>query len=308
MLTIIKKFFEFLPDNAPGFIYTKILKPKPVLKLVNWIILKIIPRNIFLSSGKILFLNKKDPVISGAIAMGVYEKFEMSLFSKELGPGMTVIDVGANIGYYTIVAADAVGPAGTVICFEPDLESAEVLKKNIQVNEFKNIKHIGKGLLNRNGTIKFYLSKNNRGDNSICDPGDGQTHTEIETTTLDTVLPADTKINVIKMDIEGSETLALEGMEKSIMRSDNLTIFVEFSPFRIKNIGGSPIEFLQKLMTLGFVLYNINNSNRQLEQIIDIEKFSKQYEAGEYTNILGRKKSKKLNDKIYITSQGLNLI
>ncbi len=289
MLTLIKKIFEILPSNAPEFIYTTIFKPKPILNLVNWIILKIIPENIVLPSGRVLFLNKKDPVISCALALGVYEKFETILFQKEVRIGMTVVDIGANIGYYTIIAGDLVGPKGKVFCFEPDSESVEILRKNIEVNKFKNVECINKALSNKEGSIGFFSSIKNRADNRIYDPGDGRIYTEVETTTLDSNIPKDIKIDLIKMDIQGAEALAISGMEESIKRIGKTTLITEFWPDSVRKIGKSPEEFLEKLISLGFDLYNINGKKKRLEKITDTAQFTKKYRGREFANIIGYK-------------------
>ncbi len=290
MLKLIKKIFEFLPSNAPEFIYTTIFKPKPIQSLVNWVILKIIPESILLPTGRILFFNKKDPVVSGALALGVYEGFETSLFQAELKAGMTVVDIGANIGYYTVIAANAVGQTGKVIAFEPDKQSADILQKNIKTNKFNNISFINKAVSNTIGLLHLYVSNKNRGDNRIYDPGDGRQYVEVEVTTLDHTISPETRIDIIKMDIQGAEALALDGMEESIKRSKKITFFTEFWPESIKNTGRSPEEFLKKLISLGFTLYYINDEQKQLEEINDINKFANRFKGREYANLACYKK------------------
>jgi len=291
MITFLKKIFRLLPSQTPEFIYTKILKPKPLLKMANWLILRIIPENITLPSGRILFFNKKDPVISCALALDVYEKFETELFKREIKPGMTVIDVGANIGYYTIMSADMVGPTGKVICVEPDSQSVEMLKKNIEANKFNNIECINKALSDKEGVVGFYSSVKNRADNRIYDPGDGRVYTEIKTTTLDKILSPDTKIDFLKIDIQGAEALAIDGMKESIGRSGKMTLFTEFWPSSIEKTGRSAEKFLQKLIAFGFELYNIDDVKKKLDKITDLKSFSEQYKGREFTNIIGYKKS-----------------
>ncbi len=292
MLIIINKIFEFLPYSAPEFLYTMILKSKLFQKMVNYLLLSIIPEKLSLSFGRILFLNKKDPVISSALSLNVYENFETTLFQKELHNGMTVVDIGANIGYYTVMAAHFVGPSGKVIAFEPDEQSGEILKKNIVVNKFNNVSYVNKALSDKKGFTRLYVSDENRGDNRIYNPKDGRKYVEVEIITLDEYLPKETKVDLIKIDVQGAEFLVLLGMEQTITKSKTLIIFTEFWPQAIIEIGKSPEEFLKKLIGFGFSLYNINNRKKCLEHIVDIKKFTYKYSGREYTNIICYKNEK----------------
>ncbi len=292
ILTALKKTFSLFPDDTPEFIYTTIFKPKLLKKTVNRILLKIIPEKLLLKSGSVLYLNSKDPVVSSALALGIYENYETEIFKNTLKKGMTLVDIGANIGYYTVLAADIIGETGKIISFEPDEQSMDIFKKNIISNKFKNVSYVEKALSDKKGTILFYPSDENRGDNRIYDPGDGRKYVEVETITLDEYLPQDTKVDIIKMDIQGGEYLALVGMEKTILRSESLTIFAEFWPKGIMETGKSPEEFLKKLKGYGFSLYNIKSRERKIEKIEDIEQFTKKYQGREYTNIIGYKNSK----------------
>lgn len=292
MLYLIKKIFKFLPGNVPEFLYTTIFKAKPIKKVVNCILLFIIPDKILLSFGLVLFLNKKDPVVSGALALGVYENFETFLIEKEIHEGMMVIDIGANIGYYTVLFAHLVGSNGKVIAFEPDKQSGEVLKKNITANKFRNVLYVDKALSDRKGLVKLYISEENRGDNRIYDTKEGRDWVEVEMISLDDYLPKEKKVDIIKMDVQGAEALILKGMEKIISYSDKMIIFTEFWPDGIRKTGESPEEFLKKLVGFGFSLYNINTKENKLEKIGEINQFAKRYYNSKYTNIVCYKNEK----------------
>lgn len=290
MLSLIKKIFKFLPGNVPEYLYTTIFKPKPIKKVVNRILLSIIPDKITLPFGRVLFLNKKDPVVSGALALGVYENFEAILFEKEIRQGMTVLDMGANLGYYTVMFAHLVGPNGKVIAFEPDSQSLEVLKKNIEINEFNNVSYVEKALSDHTGFVKLYISVENRGDNRIYDTKEGRDWVEVEMVSLDDYLSKDMKIDLIKMDVQGAEALILSGMEQTIKRLCPLTIFTEFWPKAITETGKSPEGFLQKLIDLGFSLYLINDKKKCIEEITDIKEFTNNYKGREFANLICYKK------------------
>src|SRR3989344_7406435 len=113
-ISFAKFFASFLPESAPEFIYTVILKPRLLKALTNKILLFIIPKQVVIPEG-IVVLNPKDPVVSGALALGVYEKFETALMRRLLTAGMTVLDIWANVGYFTAIFARLVGQRGKVI-------------------------------------------------------------------------------------------------------------------------------------------------------------------------------------------------
>ncbi|SVC76482.1 uncharacterized protein METZ01_LOCUS329336, partial [marine metagenome] len=87
------------------------MRPWPLRQLTNWTIRKLLPKSVRRGDATIV-LNPRDPVVSGALFFGVYEKSETNFIQHTLKPGMTVLDVGANIGYYTALAARRVGPNG----------------------------------------------------------------------------------------------------------------------------------------------------------------------------------------------------
>lgn len=103
-------------------------------------------------------------VTNGSIAhdllvKGVYEPKTTSLFKKVIREGDIVVDVGAHIGYYTLLASRLVGDTGKVYAFEPEPRNYDLLLKNLELNNVKNVVAIKKAVSNKKGTLKFYLSK-----------------------------------------------------------------------------------------------------------------------------------------------------
>ena len=110
----------------------------------------------------------------------------------------------------------------------------------------------------------------------------------VGSTTLDEFFLADSQIDFIKMDIEGAETAALEGMENLIKKSGNLKLVTEFNPNLLKTAGHSPVEFLNKLAGYGFKLYDLNEEKGVIE-LCNANSFLKTYIDGKFTNLLGIK-------------------
>jgi FkbM family methyltransferase len=144
---------------------------------------------------------------------------------KTVKKGMTFVDVGACVGYYSLIAAKLVGADGKVFAFEPEPLNFEWLIRNISINGFKNILPIRKAVSDKNGLIELYLDKDNIGGHSIV-RNRGESIL-VEAVALDNFFKDQTP-DVVKIDIEGGEILALRGMEQIIKRSKELSLFVEF--------------------------------------------------------------------------------
>ena len=216
---------------------------------------------------------------------GNYEKGEVELFKKIIKEGMIVVDIGANIGYYTLIAAKLVGENGKVVAFEPEPGNYSLLVKNIEVNGYDNVIPVQKAVSNKLGTIKLFLHPTNVAAHRIYNSHDGRKSIEIETITLDEFFKAQIdRIDVIKMDIEGAEIAALQGMKEILKKNDDLKSFTEFSPEAIRTFGYSPENSLNELMRYGFKLFQINAQKGEITPI-DIDTFMQMCSGVKATNL-----------------------
>ena len=109
---------------------------------------------------------------------GMWEPAETALIRSQLKPGDTFIDVGANFGYYTVLASKLVGPTGRVIAFEPDPRSFQLLERNVARNGCTNVVLEQKALADKPGTLTLHVSDSNRGAHSVIAAGtDNVSHT-----------------------------------------------------------------------------------------------------------------------------------
>ena len=111
-----------------------------------------------------------DKYIGQRIALEKYEPYETKLILRQAKKSDVVVDVGANIGYYTVLLADKVGKTGKVYAFEPDIISFEILKKNIEANNLKNVVAVNAGVGSKNETKMLYKSEENLGDHKLFKP------------------------------------------------------------------------------------------------------------------------------------------
>jgi len=197
---------------------------------------------------------------------GGYEKGTTMVFTALVKEGMNIVDIGANVGYYTLLAARRVGTHGKVYAFEPEPRNFELLIENIRMNSYENVIAIQRAVSNESGTAPLFLSPRCSGAHSLVSTRDYSNETiAVETVTLDKFFEMEgcPAIQLIKMDIEGWEMEALDGMHKLIMCNSPLILVVEFYPWGLLGRGMKPFALTSKLMELGFALSVIDEETGQ---------------------------------------------
>lgn len=211
------------------------------------------PHEIF---GHRMFLHSKSENLQ-AMVFETYEEDTVGLFRKICRPGMGVVDVGANIGLYTLLAAEQVGSEGIVYAFEPEPEVYTVLLENIRLNGYQNIvKACPMAASNVRGSVNLFRGTKDIGESSFyidrrVSPEDSLL---VETIKLDEFFGTESwpSVDIIKMDIEGAESLALAGMKELVRRNPELKLIIEFSPVNQTKAGLPAVELLESLLSLGF--------------------------------------------------------
>jgi len=196
-----------------------------------------------------------DTIIGPAIERGAWEDHETRLFRSHLVPGCRVVDLGANVGWFSVQAILA---GAEVDAFEPVPAIAALAERNI-----RRAMEVGpgKGRLHpyaagdRAGTAQIALARENHGDNRVLDggealPGDlaGSETVEIEIRRVDDLVQG--PVRVLKIDTQGSEWKALQGARELLAASPELALLVEFWPYALR--GAEPRELLELLFGLGF--------------------------------------------------------
>ena len=163
-----------------------------------------------------MYLDPTDQIITPTIlAIGSWERDETYWFLRTVKPGDTIVDVGANAGYYTVIGSKLVGDKGKVYAFEPEPASFELLQKNVRLNGLTNVVLERKALSNRKGTLKIFIADANKGDHRIYQPeGESRPSVDVETVRMDEYFRDNTRrIDFIKIDTQGAEGVILEGMK-----------------------------------------------------------------------------------------------
>jgi len=262
-MTKLRELMLSIPGKLASFTAGKGLSKLPLItRIHSFFYWYIKPIGIVLIDvqGSKMYVDSRDiGVAPFLLEWGFYEKYETELFKRLVKKGMVVVDIGANIGYYTLLAAHLVGDEGKVFAFEPDPYNYTLLCKNIEVNEYKNVIPVRKAVFSKSGKMKLFLDKSNLGGHSLSETNvDKSASITVEVTSLDDYFKnTDCKIDVIKVDVQGSEMEVLEGMTNTINQNDALKIIIEFWPMGLRNSGSSPTGFLNKLVECGFALYQI---------------------------------------------------
>lgn len=172
-----------------------------------------------------------------------------------LKPNMTFVDIGANIGYFSLLAAKITGTSGKVFSFEPSQFNCRLLYKNATLNNFDNIEIFPVAVADKKQLV-FYNENMGNGMISFGDTAQlNNATTLLRTVTLDNILAEVNKIDAIKLDIEGAEYLALRGAE-NLLKKHRPIIFSEVSPEALKNVSQvTTLEYLNFLINLQ---YNIS--------------------------------------------------
>lgn len=185
---------------------------------------------------------------------GIYEPFSTNLIRKFLAAGDIVIDLGANFGWFTVHAADIVGPAGKVYAVEMSPNSIDTLVYNLSLNSLQNVKVVNACIDSVDGDAKSVIM------NKIgCDPLAYASAAEhdvctIKTITLDTI-PTVGPPALIKIDIEGFEVNALKGARKVLGSAHNPVLLIEFNEFALNRADSNCDELAMLLKSYGYDLY-----------------------------------------------------
>lgn len=239
----------------------------PVRILTNPI-LDLLRREYVHINGHRFHLDQKDSLSLSFVKE--YEPLISKIFCTLIHKGDIIVDIGANIGYHTLNLAHLTGPTGRVYAFEPDQTNFRLLVENVNTNNYQNVVCVRSAVSDKNGFTQLSLSKWNSGDHRIYHPRRGGGHSknrqiQVETVALDNYFKEPHgDINLIKMDIQGAEALALRGMSGLLRRYTEVKLISEFSPFLLSECGIDPEDYLRSLCRLDFKLYDLDVASQKI--------------------------------------------
>lgn len=202
---------------------------------------------------QILVRNPRLSTVGRSIySKGIYEQETTCFISSKIKPGMTILDIGADIGYYTILFAKHAGSKGQVYAFEPIPRAKQYLDKNILMNRFDNVKTFGFALFDKSGKVcleepltksKINPSKKKLSGNDI----------QVEMKIFDEwkLKEKINNVDLVKLDVEGAELNILRGM-KDTLQSQHPKILIEVHPQQLKSFGFSPSDIVKFFSELNY--------------------------------------------------------
>jgi len=204
---------------------------------------------------------------------GVYGELDTEIVKSQINKGDIVVDVGASIGYYSLIFAKAVGKEGHVFAFEPRPERFELLKKNVEINGYHNVTIEQMAILDQNGETDFYYSKNQKTGFKL-EVSEKDKEMISEKATAKTVRLEDyfkereiqNKIKFIKSDVDGPEFAVLKSAG-CILENKDLKVFFEWDYEYMKIAGDNPEEVLELLYKNNFKIYSPDFKNNKYSPI-----------------------------------------
>jgi FkbM family methyltransferase len=206
---------------------------------------------------------------------GLYEPPVTRVFQHHVPPGGMVVDAGANWGYFTLIAAAACGPSGTVVAVEPDPRQFDALVRNVARNGFTHVDTVRTAAAAEAGraTLVGYDDRqSNRGVSRVAAPHEADApgrRFDVPATTIDVLTAAAAAVDLVKIDVEGAEDLVLQGMEAGLSAGRYRTILLELHPSLLRARGVDPEACLQRLHDRGYRGWTIDASPAAYRRAID---------------------------------------
>lgn len=226
--------------------------------------------------GKPFTVNLLDAAVSGTIlAYRKYEVLETTLMQRVVKPGDFVLDVGANIGYFSVLLGELVGPAGRVAAFEPEPNNVRLLQKNVADRGLGDIVEVFDAAVgDDNGVADLFLAASeNMGDHQLY-KNDGVQRTEqsrasvqVRVVKIDDAVAAWPRVDFVKMDIQGFEPHALAGMRATLTSNPGIIFLTEFWPFGLRVAGAQPLDYLRALRSHGLRVWEVSERRRELIEL-----------------------------------------
>ncbi len=195
---------------------------------------------------------------------GIWEPELTNLAMRILRGGATVIDVGANIGYYTCLFSKIVGASGSVHSFEPVPWSFEQLSRNVALNKMWNVVLNNLALLSKAGEVTIHMYPGpDPGQDSIGGfPGPNIKQLRVSAVSLDDYVAAHNlkRPDFIKLDVEGAEPAVIEGGKQTLQNENAPDMVVEANPLRLRSLGFTPKYLYSLLDSLGYSLFVVERS------------------------------------------------
>ncbi len=185
---------------------------------------------------------------------------EIRALHRHLRPGQVAVDVGANVGLLTLLFARQVGPNGRVIAFEPAPLAFGLLSANIAINSYRNVQAVPAAVMDYSGWVELHLCCSGDSDNRVAGvamAGPLRETILVPCVALDHHFVTGSRVDFIKVDVQGAEQLALKGMRRVLDENRDVVLMLEYAPAALVNAGTAPPDYLADLRSMGFAFYDL---------------------------------------------------
>ncbi len=218
-----------------------------------------------------------------------YDKTTTRLIKETVSNNMRVIDIGANIGYYTMLLASLVGNNGHVCAIEPEQNNYDRLSYNININSYDNIVPLALAAGHENKIVKLYASHVSSGRNNLIEHRDNGHTVEVPMMTLDSIVKECTQIDFVKCDAEGYDLNVMIGAKRVIQESPNIKWLMEIWLHGLGKLGQSLHDIIDLVKEHKFqTALMVNNITNSID-IVDIDQpynLIKYLERHNHANVL----------------------
>ncbi len=217
--------------------------------------------------------------------LGLMGRQERRFLEQHIRPGMRVLDVGSNLGLYSVLMAKQTGPKGRVICFEPDTDLFGSFQKNCRLNGVDWIEGHNLALGSRPARLTLHKMIINSGDNHLGQKSGAlfRHSVEIDVVALDEFLP-DLRVDFVKIDIQGWELEAFRGMQKTLAAQPAVQVYFEFFPDIYQRSGTTYRDLIDFLHDAGFRISD-PETGKSLGHA-DLIRLAESMRGMKYTNLL----------------------
>ncbi|HEV7733188.1 MAG TPA: FkbM family methyltransferase [Candidatus Binatia bacterium] len=219
--------------------------------------------------GHLVHLDARDiSLLPSLVVRGYWEPGVTRALLRLIRPGQRVVEVGANVGWYSLLFAAGVGSAGSVTAFEANPRTVELLRRTLAANGYGGVQVVPLAVTDAPGQLTLHRLARQQGSSSLYPFTDAElagwydtaTPQAVEATSLDAFLGDDgPPVDLVKIDAEGAEPAILAGMTRLLTRSPRVQLVLEFLPALLARAGHDPGTFLASLVQHGFRLHTIDD-------------------------------------------------
>ena len=200
--------------------------------------------------------------------------------------GTRAVDIGANVGVYTLELARRIGSAGRIWAFEPDPGNAGSLRRNVELNRLQNVEVVEKAVGASTEEGSLYLDETHHGDHRIFESGHADRRIPTDIVALDDFFEPGNPPDLVKIDVQGAEQLVLAGMRRILDSRNGLTLFLELSVGDPVPSGCSAEHVVETLESFGYRLGWIDERSRQVSPHVTAEHLLAKVRSELYVNVV----------------------